>query len=159
MKRGVLLFGLGCLLCLVSIQAGNGASGLFVMDETIQGYADGWFDLSEHTDLLPDPDGTLTFEEVSSAVYSNQFQPYSVVESRGYDPDVRAYWVRLTLLCDLERCPRCVKQPRGFTRHDTRRRTFLVLVGRLVHKVLSVIDFRLSFFERTGSGFVFPVVP
>lgn len=44
-----------------------------------------------------------------------------------------------SLFCDLDTCPRCVKQPRGFTRHDTRSRTFLVLAGRLVHKVLSVL--------------------
>lgn len=44
-----------------------------------------------------------------------------------------------TLTCDLERCPRCGKRPSGFTRHDQRRRTFLVVVARIVHKVHSAL--------------------
>ena len=44
-----------------------------------------------------------------------------------------------TLACDLESCPRCGKRPSGFTRHDQRRRTFLVVVAGLVHTVLSAL--------------------
>lgn len=44
-----------------------------------------------------------------------------------------------TLVCDLEACPRCGGQPSGFTRHDARPRTFFVVAGGLVHRVLSAI--------------------
>jgi hypothetical protein len=44
-----------------------------------------------------------------------------------------------TLTCDLDRCPRCGKRPSGFTRHDQRRRAFLVVVASIVHKVLSAL--------------------
>jgi hypothetical protein len=39
----------------------------------------------------------------------------------------------------LGTCPRCGRKPGRFTYHDQRRRTFLVIVGRLIRKVLSYL--------------------
>jgi hypothetical protein len=41
--------------------------------------------------------------------------------------------------CELAVCPRCGERPEAFKRHALRRRTFLVVVGRLVHSVLSYL--------------------
>ena len=41
--------------------------------------------------------------------------------------------------CTLAACPHCRKSPEGFTRHDGRRRTFLVIIGRLIQKIISLI--------------------
>jgi hypothetical protein len=44
-----------------------------------------------------------------------------------------------TFTCDLEKCPRCGTRPSGFTRHDQRCRTFLVVAAGIVHKLLSAL--------------------
>jgi transposase len=44
-----------------------------------------------------------------------------------------------TLCCNLATCPRCGERPSGFTQHDRRRRTFLVLLAGLVYKVRSAL--------------------
>jgi transposase len=39
----------------------------------------------------------------------------------------------------VNRCPHCRGEPECFLRHDRRRRVFLVVLGRVVHKVLSAL--------------------
>ena len=41
--------------------------------------------------------------------------------------------------CDRERCPRCEGYPGRFKYHATRRRHFLVIIGRLVTEVISAL--------------------
>lgn len=41
--------------------------------------------------------------------------------------------------CDVDACLRCGARPASFSRHDASKRIFLVVIGRLVHKVLSVL--------------------
>lgn len=41
--------------------------------------------------------------------------------------------------CSLEICPRCQQKPAVFKRHDARQRQFLVVVGRLIVKVISML--------------------
>jgi hypothetical protein len=41
--------------------------------------------------------------------------------------------------CNLDRCPRCGECPDHFTYHASRKRQFLVIVGRLVQKVVSAL--------------------
>ena len=41
--------------------------------------------------------------------------------------------------CNLDTCPRCMKQPPGFSCHDRKRRTFLVVIENIVHKILSIM--------------------
>lgn len=45
---------------------------------------------------------------------------------------------RKEIECDLACCPRC-QEPASFTLHDRRRRTYLVVVERLVHTVVSLL--------------------
>jgi rubredoxin len=40
----------------------------------------------------------------------------------------------------LNRCPDCGEEPDRFRRHDRRRRVFLVVLGRVVHRVLSALS-------------------
>lgn len=40
----------------------------------------------------------------------------------------------------LNRCPDCGEEPRGFRRDGQRRRVFLVVLGRVVHQVLSALS-------------------
>lgn len=52
--------------------------------------------LGRHIDLLKDPDGTLTIDQVSSPEFNEQFTPSQVdIPTYGYTNDV--YWVRLCL--------------------------------------------------------------
>jgi hypothetical protein len=44
-----------------------------------------------------------------------------------------------TFACRLDICPRCGGHPDGFTRHDRRRRIFLVILERLIHKIFSFL--------------------
>lgn len=39
--------------------------------------------------------------------------------------------------CPFKDCPRCHKPPRGFSRHDRRRRTILCVIEGIVHKLLT----------------------
>lgn len=39
--------------------------------------------------------------------------------------------------CPFKDCPRCHKAPKGFSRHDCRRRTILCIIGGIVHKLLT----------------------
>lgn len=39
--------------------------------------------------------------------------------------------------CPLKDCPRCHKQPKGFSRHDRRERTILCVIEGIVHKLLT----------------------
>lgn len=41
--------------------------------------------------------------------------------------------------CRLDSCPSCGGRPRGFSRHDCRRRIFLVIVERIIHKIHSFL--------------------
>ena len=44
-----------------------------------------------------------------------------------------------TFACRLDACPCCGGHPDGFTRHDRRRRIFLVILERLIHKIFSFL--------------------
>jgi hypothetical protein len=44
-----------------------------------------------------------------------------------------------TFACRLDACPCCEGHPEGFTRHDRRRRIFLVILERIIKKIFSFL--------------------
>ena len=57
---------------------------------------------------------------------------------RAYEDDI----LHNRLACRLGQCPKCLAQadgPEFFSRHEARARSFLVIVGRLIYRIASVI--------------------
>lgn len=57
--------------------------------------------------------------------------------------------------CPFRDCPRCHKQPKGFSRHDSRRRTILCVIEGIVHRFLT----RLARWMCPLCGHTFSVYP
>ena len=78
------------LCCFASNSAGSTQQELVLTD------AQGYYQLGEYLSILEDPSGKLSFEEVSSSKYSDQFQDSKqVVPNLGFTKSV--IWARLKL--------------------------------------------------------------
>lgn len=55
-----------------------------------------------------------------------------------------------TILCSVVTCLLCGRRPESFRLHDRRKRTFLVIIDRLVHEILSLLPrWKCPLCERT----------